>query len=261
MKIYLLKCSIMSLRDQYEVHFENVYSKLEIAKQKGMEYLETKIKKYYNDSFDHGCPKGKELTKDELFDLSVIYDLEVIEFDPEITDKIDRLDYDFLATYTYQPSHIIYSYDYNGELLYIEAQYRKSNNKGHGINFVMKPSDFEKDAGTKFKVGDIVKIKQNRDKYFTNYEMENRLHVVISVPNKPEGKKYFENKYGVITNHNIYDNGCHKHCFREDELELINEKTIPKDSPILFLSKIYKGDIKISKDKMSDLICRKNRIK
>ena len=218
MNIYLLKCSIMSLRDQYEVHFENVYSTLEIAKQRGMDYLETKLREYYNDSFDNGCPKGKELTKDELFDLSVIYDFEVTEFDPARADSIDKLEFDFLTAYTHKPSHIVYSYDYNGILIYVEAQYKTTHHKGYGINFVMKPSDFEIDAGTKFKVGNIVKIKQNRDKYFTNYEMEDRLHVVTQVPKKQEGQKYFENRYDVITNHNIYDNGCHEHCFREEEL-------------------------------------------
>ena len=63
MNIYFLKCSILSLRDQYEVHFENVYSTLEIAKQKGMDYLETKLREYYNDSFDNRMSKRKRINK------------------------------------------------------------------------------------------------------------------------------------------------------------------------------------------------------
>lgn len=261
MKIYLLKCSILSLRDTYEEHFENVYSSLEFAKEKGMEYLEREMREYYNNSFDNGCPKGKELTKDELFDLSVIYDFEITEFDPYETDKIEKFDYKYPEHFMHEPTHKVYSYDYNGKLLYIEIQYRTIHHRRNGFCVTMKPSDFEVGAGTKFKVGDIVKIIQKRDKFFKNYEMEDRLHVITQVPKKQKGQKYFDNKYEVITNHNIFDNGCHEDIFREDELELYSEERVPKDSPILFLSKIYKGEIQLSKEKMSDLICRKNRTK
>lgn len=244
MNIYLLKCSVFL--DNEEWHREEVYSSLERAKKKGLEYIETEFREYYDRIFDNGTPKGKELTLDELFELSGMYDISITEFDPYEADKIEKFDYEYDEYFLHEPTHKIYSYDYKGEFIGMEVQYKTIHHKHHGINVYMQPSDFKEGAGTKFKVGDIVKINSK------NYDLYDRLHVITFVPKKKKGQKYFENIYDVITNHNQFDNGCHVDSFREDELELYNGK-LEEDSPILFLSKIYKEEIKISPKKLSDL--------
>ena len=107
-------------------------------------------------------------------------------------------------------------------------------------------------AGTKFKIGDIVRIK-NCD---NNYNFKDKLHVITEVPHRRENQKFFRNTYKVIVNHNSYDEGCHVDVFRESELELYEEK-LPKDSPLIFLSRCFKGEIKFKNIKWSDIECGK----
>lgn len=244
MNIYLLKCSVFLCNEEW--HKEDVYSSIERAKKVGLEYLETEFREYYDSLFDNRTPKGKELTLDELFELEGMYELSITEFDPYEADKIEKFDYEYDEYFLHEPTHKIYFYNYKGEFTGMEVLYKTIHNKHHRIKVYMDPSDFEEGAGTKFKVGDIVKINSN------NYNLYDRLHVITRVPHKKKEQKYFENTYYAITNHNPIDNGCHEDCFKENEIELYNGK-IEEKSPILFLSKIYKGEIKISAEKLSDL--------
>ncbi len=253
MNIYLLQCSITKLGDNYEVHKENVFSSLEMARKVGVKYLEEELRNYYNEYFDNGCPKEKELTKDELFSLSIIYDFSITEFDPYVTDKIEKFEYKYDEYFLHEPTHKVYSYNYNGELSFIEIQYKTIHHKHNRINIIMKPSDFEEGAGKKFKIGDIVEIKPETSGIFEEYQLSDKLHVITKVPKKRKGQKYFDNSYDVITNHNLLDNGCHEDRFRENEIRLY-EGTVDEDSPIKLLSRIYKGKIKISSERRMDLI-------
>ena len=115
----------------------------------------------------------------------------------------------------------------------------------------MRYEDYiNKNAGTKFKIGDIVKIK-NCDR---NYDFKDKLHVITGVPHKEKGQEFFRNTYDVIVNHNSYDEGCHVDAFNENELELYAQK-LPKDSPLIFLSKYFKGEIKLKNIKWTDIEC------
>lgn len=185
-----------------------------------------------------------------------MYDLSITEFDPYKVDKIEKFDYkDDGEYFMHEPTHKVYYFNYKGETIGIEIQYRTRDDKRRGKYVSMKSTDFEEGAGEKFKVGDIVKINQKSEKnhLFGEYEFADRLHIVTNTPKKQKGQKYFQNTYNVITNHNQFDDGCHETCFREEELELFTGK-LDKDSPILFLSNIYKGNIKIAREKYMDLI-------
>ena len=105
-------------------------------------------------------------------------------------------------------------------------------------------------AGTKFKIGDIVKIK-NKD---NNYVFKDKLHIITEIPHKKENQRFFKNTYDVIVNHNSYDEGCHIDVFNENELELYTGK-LPEDSPLIFLSKNFKGEIKLKNIKWTDIEC------
>ena len=64
----------------------------------------------------------------------------------------------------------------------------------------------------------------------------------------------FMNNYKVIVNHNSYDEGYHRDIFHENDLELYIGN-LPTDSPLVFLSKYFKGEIKLKNIKWSDIEC------
>lgn len=87
-----------------------------------------------------------------------------------------------------------------------------------------------------------------------NYDFYDKLHVITDVPYKSKNQKFFNNTYNVIVNHNKYDEGCHVDVFRESDLELYT-KELPKDSPLIFLSKYFKEEIKLKSIKWTDIEC------
>lgn len=99
------------------------------------------------------------------------------------------------------------------------------------------PEDFQEDAGTHFKIGNIVTIyKSKMDK--------DRLGVVRFLPIKVKGQPYFNNDYGVTS---IYDNGIETYAIDEREIQLFNGK-LEEDSDIKILQQIITEDIKVSKE-------------
>ena len=264
--IYLLQ--VMFDFNNCEHHFENVYSTLELAKKVGEKWLEYKLRKEYEDLFEkdteYDVPK-KGLTKEQLFKLKVIYDFTITEFDPEYVDKLNDInnlpvviDFDIYDLYCadLEPAKIEHSYDYNGKEIYISGIYLFNyNGKRIERKIMVDYDDYENPfAGSKFKKGDIVKIKENYDSHLGDYQFYNKLHVITDIPHKKENQKFFKNSYEVIVNHNCYDEGCHVDRFNEKELELYTEN-LPFDSPIVFLSKYIKGEIKLRDISFIDIEC------
>ena len=230
MKIYLLQVECIF---EEKEHYENVYLTKEKAIKEGKEWLEKVFREQYKSIFDEdekdNIPK---LTHEQLFKQKAIYDFNVTEFYPEIE----------------EPLKIIHNYDYDGNEIYISRNYKGQRKEK---NIVMRYEDYiNKNAGTKFKIGDIVKIK-NCDR---NYDFKDKLHVITGVPHKEKGQEFFRNTYDVIVNHNSYDEGCHVDAFNENELELYTQK-LPKDSPLIFLSKYFKEEIKLKNIKWTDIEC------
>ena len=261
MRIYLLKVECYFEKEE---HYENVYSTKEKSIKEGKKWLEKIFRKQYKSFFEDDEKNNiPELTHEQLFKLKSIYDFSITEYDPEIVDEFDVLEklpiiknYDLYDLYSaeIEPLKIIHSYDYNGNEIYISGYYI-FNCKGQRIekNIMMDYEDYNNSlAGTKFKIGDIVRIKNCDD----NYNFKDKLHVIIDVPHRGENQKFFRNTYKVIVNHNSYDEGCHVDVFRESELELYEEK-LPKDSPLIFLSRCFKGEIKFKNIKWSDIECGK----
>lgn len=258
-KIYLLQ--VMFDFNNYEHHFENVYSSLDLAKQKGEKWLEDELRKEYEDWFDKDTESDiprKELTKEQLFKLKTIYDFTITEFEPEYVDKLNDINnlqvvtnFDVHDLYCADlvPAKIEHSYDYNGKEIYITGIYIFCyNGKRIERKVMMDYEDYKNPlAGTKFKKGDIVKIKEK-------YDSHDKLHVIRDIPHKKENQKFFRNTYDVIVNHNSYDEGCHVDVFNEKDLALYTEK-LPEDSPIIFLSKFIKGEIKLENISWMDIEC------
>ncbi len=264
-KVYLLK--VMFNLNDFEHHYENVYSNIELAKEFGEKWLEDELRKEYEDWFEKDIDKDiprQELSKEQLFKLKTIYDFSITEFDLEYVDKLNDInnlpvvaDMDIHDSYcaNLEPAKIEHSYDYNGKEIYIKGIYIFCY-KGKRLEREVMV-DFEdyinSNAGTKFKMGDIVKIKENVNSHH-NYNFDDKLHVITDIPHKEKNQKFFSNTYNVIVNHNSYDEGCHVDIFHENELELFTGD-LPDDSPIVFLSKYFKGKIKLNNIKWMDIEC------
>ena len=223
------------------------------------------VRKQYDDWFEEDkkveIPK---LTLDQLFTLKAVYDFSVTEFNPKNVDRMDNIEnlpkveemdiYDLFIS-DLSPSKIKYTFDYKGNVEYISGIYifnYKGKKMEHEV--MMKYEDYiNPNAGTKFKKGDIVKIKDYSSSHF-NYEFSDMLHVVTDTPHKKKNQKFFKNQYYVIVNHNCFDEGCHVDIFDENDLELYTNK-LPKDSPITFLSKYFKGEINLNNIKWQDIEC------
>lgn len=260
--IYFLQ--VMCNLDEEE-HYENVYSSKDKAIEEGKAWLDKLLRKQYEDWFEEDkSTEILDLTHEQLFQLKAMYDFSITEFNPEYIDKINYIEklpeikewdiHDvFISDLT--PSKIKYSYDYNGIIKYISGIYLFNyKNKKKEYEVTMQYEDYiNPKAGTKFKKGDIVKIK-NCKKNHDNYPFANMLHVITDTPHKKENQKFFKNTYDVIVNHNCYDEGCHVDVFEENELELYTEK-ISDDSPLMFLSKYFRGEIELNNIEWMDIEC------
>lgn len=248
-----------------ESHFENVYSTKELALKNGIIQLERLFRTHYEELFDYDYnnkSKAPSISRKELFNLQGIYDFTITEYDPKYVDSLENIE-NLLAVTEYdlhnnfcaklEPAKIQYSYDYNGRPEYITAIYIFNfNGKITKSKVTMSYADYiNPKAGTKFKIGDIVKIKKGMH---CNYDFCDKLHVVVDTPHKLENQRFFDNTYRVIVNHSSYNEGCHVEVLHENELEKF-EGTLPYDSPILFLSKLKKGEIKLENVSWSDIEC------
>lgn len=261
-KIYLLQTMFDSWKYNYQV-----YSNLELAKEEGKKWLENEFRKEYENLFEENIKEEfkKNLSKEEIFGLKKIYDFTITEFEP---DKIEKLNYienlpivsnvDIYDLYCadLEPAKIEHSYNYKGKEIYIAGIYIFNNNgKRIERKVMMDYEDYTNSyAGTKFKKGDIVKIKKRYNSHIKDYIFSNKLHVITDIPHKKKNQKFFRNSYHVIVNHNSYDEGCHVDSFNEKDLELYTEK-LPNSSPIIFLSKYFKGEIKLQNISWLDIEC------
>jgi len=257
MKIYFLqvKCYLKEER-----HYESVYSTKEKALSEGKIWLEKLLREQYEEWFEVDEKSNiPNLTHEQLFKLKAVYEFAIIEYNPKEIDRLDNVnnlpvvkDYDSYCT-ELNPNKIVYNYDYNGKKTYISGVFIfnfKGKRKEQTI--MMCYEDYNNlEAGTKFKKGDIVKIKTTQD-----YAFKDKPHVIIDIPHKKEKQKFFRNTYDVIFHHNKYDEGCHRDVFNENELEFYT-KELPNDSPIVFLSKYLKGEIELQDVKWSDIECGK----
>ena len=262
-KIYILEVMFDSWKYNHQV-----YSNLDLAKDVGKKWLENEFRKECENLFEEDIKDNslkRNLSKEEIFKLKKIYDFTITEFEPDEIDKLNyienlpvvtNMDIHDLYCAELEPAKIEHSYDCNGKEIYITGIYIFNyNGKRIERKIMMDYEDYINPfAGTKFKKGDIVKIKKDYNSHSKDYMFCHKLHVITDIPHKKKNQKFFRNSYEVIVNHNSYDEGCHEDIFNEKELELYTEK-LPNDSPIIFLSKYFKGEIKLQNISWLDIEC------
>ncbi len=242
MKIYLLDIDYYydNIDDNdYEIE---VYASLEKAVSEGVHFL------------------SKRINDDGFMD----YDFTVTEIDPEYAEKFNskELGLDDMIHQEnygkYEPTHVIYTYNKDGELQRKYLEYR-DNQRKHRTGFIVLPEDDDALTGQKFKIGDIVRIKEReieeyKDRGWMDYWNKDKLYIVRWLPRRDEGQKYFANTYALISIYNESDiiKGLYTlECYERD-IELADVE-LADDSPIKILQKIIKNEITVDKETWSKL--------
>lgn len=241
MKIYQLNLDYLYENIEQNEYYTEVYSSLAKAVEDGKYFLYERCK-------DNGF-RDYEFKITEI-DLEYAEQFDVKQLNINISNK-EELG-------IYEPTHITYCFNINGKLLYKHLKYKDKQRK-YIKGFTMFQEDFEQNAGQRFKIGDIVRIKKrNEEEYysleFQEYWSEDKLYIVKSQPSRNDGQKYFNNIYGLLSK---YDGDeCAKGLFisryYEKDLELYDGKLDP-NSPFGFLQKIIKNEIIITEQTWSKI--------
>lgn len=246
MKLYLVMV-IMYDYGNYILDVEpnyNIYSSFEQAKQEGLKELKDKIEVVEDDL---------KMTFKEMLDKEMLnYDFTITEIDD--LEYAENFDVEFEITSNgnsnynnLESTHKVYYLDYNGNITEVSYEYRIKNalwRSKESLTFY--PEDFEKGASEKFKIGDIVKVKDTAETEdpFDEENNKDRIYVVRYLPRKFNGEKYFENKYALISLYKIRaeNKELFTYEFYEREIEKYTGK-IEKESEYDLLSRILKGDL------------------
>ncbi len=253
MKTYLLNVKTYDYTDETEDEYIEVFNNFERAKNYGLEFLNKKLEfycKYINRSI-------KQALKEEKID----YDFRVIEEDIEYAEKFNqKLNFleEIEELLIYEPTHKEFILDYMGEITNICIRYLPNQKETRDRNSLyLKPNDLLPDAGTKFKIGDLVKIVKPNirtdDISYSYYPDYSDVYVVRFLPRRIEGQKYLRNTYALseIKNDN-FSPGIFTWEFHEEQIAEY-EGNVKQNSPIDVLRKIIKKEIKVNRETWNGL--------
>lgn len=246
MKLFLLNVQIYDY-EGWALDTEvasSIYSSFEKAKEGGVSELRRKFVEAEGTLEENYKVLLEKEKIDYSFTITAIDDLEYAEN--------FNVNYDLLNTDQYlklEPTHKVFYLDYKGDIEYIRYEYRLKNLVWQcRESIVIYPEDLEEGASDKFKIGDIVKLKHEIDYGYKDDNIE-RLYVIRYLPRKFNGEKYFENKYALISLYKTEAKNKELFTFEYQERDI--EKYVDKideDSEYGLLSKILKGDLKISRE-------------
>ena len=189
MKIYQLNLDYFYENIEQNEYYTEVYSSLAKAVEDGKYFLSKRC----ND-------KGFKNYEFKVIEINLEY---AEQFDVKQLNILNREDYG-----KYEPTHTVNVYRKDGELLYKHLRYKDKQRKYLKV-FTMYPEDFEQNAGQKFKIGDIVRIKKRNEEEYYSLEYlekwtEDKLYIVRGLPKREEGQKYFNNLYVLEDNDGLY---------------------------------------------------------
>jgi len=232
-------------------HFCNVYLTHDEAFKSGKEWLDNRIERLYKSS-DYCDGKEDSLTlQDFLNDGFVYYRFIVTEIDVKLwkTYNYPRKD-----KHLHKPPHVEYEYDLNGELLQSCYVYYLDNVPFSYLQ--RREGDDEPTAGTKFKMGDFVRLKRPLVSDFNEKYDTKQIFVISGIPSRDENGVLIENCYHVDT---VGKNGEYKWAvdfhypfqgIHESELEAVSYHTMINsddiddvNTPLWFLQRLMRGEV------------------
>ena len=251
MKTYLLIAKVYDYGTETDIdedEYTEIFSNFKRAKEYGLNFINKTLNFYCKDR----NKSVSQCIKDKLVD----YDFRIIEEDIEYAEKFDKaleILEEIEELLIYEPTHKEYILNYLGKITNICIRYLPNQKETTEPNSLyLKPNDLLESAGTKFKIGDVVKIKQNhkklKDLSYYDYHENNNIYVVRYLPRRIEGQKYLRNTYALSEiNDEDYAPGIYTWEFHEEQLTLY-DGPIEDNSPIDLLRKIFKKEIKINKE-------------
>ncbi|ERJ12507.1 hypothetical protein [Haloplasma contractile] len=235
MKVFLLRAVAFNKTndnfnakcDPYEYKAE-VFSSLELAISTGKTTLQDQIKNLYNNYEFRDVCSLKEFTLDCI---SFIFEVE--EIDPNVNDNYTSLDEESIVS---NPFKIVWDFNLQGDLL------SRNIYVDDNCSYDIRPDDLNANAGTKFKIGDIVKDNKNKE--------NKKLYIITACPSKEI--KPFSNYYnvGYICDNGYYDYGVHNH-FHEEDIDLYTGEV---SEPIKWLSDFFARRIKVDEQTKDDIM-------
>ena len=215
-------------------YFTDVFPTLDLAVKKGKQEVKERIAKLLQND-----PRYTEENLDEFIAEKINYRFVVYEFDPaRSNNKCKRKDGKniTLENSVEFSDTIWWEYDDKGELIYRLEE---------SLGVIILPTDYHKYAGTHFKVGDLVTIKEG----FGKEDNPSGVYVVANIPGRrgdAQNPLCWANFYRVY--YLSYDCEYHPNCeyaVHETHIEPFTGELSP-DSFLLVLSEFFKDKRKFS---------------
>ena len=250
MKVYLLKIKYYYeniKQNNYEIE---VYSSLDRAIEEGKYFLSKRKN-------DEGFRDYKfTVTQTDPKYTERFYCREIYETDMLIS-LLDIYDDRWIDVCgMYEPTHIVYFFDIEGNLQYKLLKYIDIQRKYIG-SIKVYPEDKLGVAGKKFKIGDIVRVKAVlfEDNYIVKDGfVRDQLYIIENLPRRKKGQKYFKNTYKLLSISNYgYMPGLLTYEAYESHIEKY-DGLVEEDSFISILSKIMRKEINVSNETWQLLI-------
>lgn len=218
-----------------DCYFTDVFPTLDLAVEKGKQEVKERIVRLLKQD-----PGYNEKNLDEFIEEKINYRFVVYEFDPVRRNnecrRKDRENITLENSVEFSDT-IWWEYDDKGELIYRLEE--------RGV--IILPSDYHEDAGTHFKVGDLVTIKEG----FGKEDNSSGVYVVAVAPGRRRDAKNplcWANFYRV--HYLYYDYEYHLNCeydVHESHIEPVTRELSP-DSFLLVLSEFFKDESKFSEE-------------
>jgi hypothetical protein len=214
----------------------------EEARQRGKEILATKIRKLYETSEYYAA---KETLEDFLDEAN--YSFTITDID--LAQRRDSAGYKRKEAYWRQrPAHVEYAYDYAGALLQRTYIYRRNYAAfdSSGVYYQNWEGDDAPEAGTKFQIGDFVRLMRPAKNLDGSFGTDT-VFVVTALPKRDKEGWLIENTYRIETisarGEYQWDSDFH-HPFSgiHENMLVKHEGEIAKDSPLWFLRRVFLGE-------------------
>jgi hypothetical protein len=256
-KVYHLDIEVYSMRygclREKNARYANLFFSLEDAYQAGKEIMNKKIRELYEDSYYcNGKPNSRTLEDfieaDRLFDWWAI-----TEIDLDRLKAMEDAGCERMRKYHKEspPIHIEYAYNHKGELLHRYYIWRMGNDlqafNFSGTYYQNREGDELPEAGTKFQIGDFVRLKRPGKTIDGKFDTD-VVFVVADLPNRNKDGLLIENTYRIETvskeGKYQWDSDFHLPFSGIHENELVKyEGDVDVNSPLWFLRRVFLGEL------------------
>lgn len=241
--IYFLQVSTEYYKNEHLVNhrFESyVYSTIEKAIIEGKKFLDL----YFNEILEDNNLKSNyeeltklEIIKEEIKNKNLHYSFSIEKFDPYYKDNFVKPEGSESMVIGIEPATTQYFYDFKGKEIYKEIKYGESKYGWAFVNDIF-PGDENKNAGTKFNIGDLVYDMNWQPNSMHEGEEDRPIIMIRNRPNRSE-KSLFTNTYsgiGIDKDGNLLPFYDH---MQESQLKLYKRaKDIPNNSVWIFVKNL-----------------------